>query len=151
MTEQKYRKNGTKTSSFGTPDGSIMILLNFIIAVSYTEFQISKNILYKENQIPQDKLNIIYCKSSECMSELPDSSIHLMITSPPYNVKKEYDEDLSLDEYRKLLQNVFKETYRVLVTGGRACINIANLGRKPYIPLHSFIIEDMLEIGFMMG
>ncbi len=38
----------------------------------------------------------------------------------------------------------------MLVTGGRACINIANLGRKPYIPLHSFIIEDMLEIGFLM-
>jgi site-specific DNA-methyltransferase (adenine-specific) len=45
---------------------------------------------------------------------------------------------------------VFKETYRVLVTGGRACINIANLGRKPYIPLHSYIIEDMLEFGFHM-
>lgn len=34
--------------------------------------------------------------------------------------------------------------------GGRACINIANLGRKPYIPLHSYIIKDMLEIGFLM-
>jgi DNA modification methylase len=37
-----------------------------------------------------------------------------------------------------------------LVTGGRACINIANLGRKPYIPLHAFVIESMLEIGFLM-
>jgi site-specific DNA-methyltransferase (adenine-specific) len=73
-----------------------------------------------------------------------------MITSPPYNVKKEYDEDLTLDEYRKLLRNVFQETHRILVTGGRACINVANLGRKPYIPLHSFIIEDMLDLGFLM-
>jgi site-specific DNA-methyltransferase (adenine-specific) len=73
-----------------------------------------------------------------------------MVTSPPYNVKKEYDEDLSLHEYRTLLRTVFKETYRVLVTGGRACINVANLGRKPYIPLHSYIIEDMLDIGFYM-
>jgi len=38
----------------------------------------------------------------------------------------------------------------VLVSGGRACINIANLGRKPYIPLHAFIIEDMLDLGFLM-
>jgi site-specific DNA-methyltransferase (adenine-specific) len=76
--------------------------------------------------------------------------MHLMITSPPYNVKKEYDEDLTLDEYRKLLRNVFQETHRILVTGGRACINVANLGRKPYIPLHSFIIEDMLDLGFLM-
>jgi len=84
------------------------------------------------------------------MSELPDSSVHLMVTSPPYNVGKEYDEDLTLDEYRRLLHQVLKETYRVLVSGGRACVNIANLGRKPYIPLHSFIIEEMLEIGFLM-
>jgi len=73
-----------------------------------------------------------------------------MVTSPPYNVGKDYDDNLSLDEYRELLKRVFKETYRVLVPGGRACINIANLGRKPYIPLHSFIIEDMHEIGFLM-
>jgi site-specific DNA-methyltransferase (adenine-specific) len=38
----------------------------------------------------------------------------------------------------------------VLVPGGRTCINIANLGRKPYIPLHTFIIEDMLDLGFLM-
>ncbi|HLA50158.1 MAG TPA: site-specific DNA-methyltransferase [Thermodesulfovibrionia bacterium] len=84
------------------------------------------------------------------MEEIPDYSVHLMITSPPYNVKKEYDEDLSLNEYRSLLKTVFEETYKKLVTGGRACINVANLGRKPYIPLHSYVIEDMLEIGFHM-
>jgi len=38
----------------------------------------------------------------------------------------------------------------VVVPGGRVCINIANLGRKPYIPLHAFIVEDMLELGFLM-
>jgi site-specific DNA-methyltransferase (adenine-specific) len=84
------------------------------------------------------------------MTEIPDHSVHLMITSPPYNVSKEYDEDLTLEEYSDLLKRVFAETYRVLVTGGRACINIANLGRKPYLPLHAFIIGDMLEIGFHM-
>jgi site-specific DNA-methyltransferase (adenine-specific) len=84
------------------------------------------------------------------MDELPDNSIHLMVTSPPYNVSKEYDDDLTLDEYRGLLRTVFQETYNKLISGGRACINVANLGRKPYIPLHSYIIEDMLQIGFLM-
>jgi site-specific DNA-methyltransferase (adenine-specific) len=84
------------------------------------------------------------------MEELPDCSVHLMITSPPYNVGKEYDENLSLEEYRSLLRKVFEETYRVLVPGGRACINVANLGRKPYLPLHTYIIEDMHDIGFLM-
>ena len=103
-----------------------------------------------ENSIPAENLDTVFCKSSESMTELPDSSIHGMITSPPYNVSKEYDEDLTLQEYRALLRRVMQETYRVLVVGGRACINVANVGRKPYLPLHAFIIEEMNGIGFSM-
>jgi site-specific DNA-methyltransferase (adenine-specific) len=84
------------------------------------------------------------------MKHLPDRSVHLMVTSPPYNVGKEYDKDLTLDEYRSFLGRVWAEVRRVLVPGGRACINVANLGRKPYIPLHAFILEDMLSLGFLM-
>jgi len=84
------------------------------------------------------------------MEELPDKSVHLMVTSPPYNVGKEYDKNLNLDEYRAFVKRVWSEVKRVLVPGGRACINIANLGSKPYIPLHVYIIEDMEELGFLM-
>ena len=73
-----------------------------------------------------------------------------MVTSPPYNVGKDYDEDFTLSEYIDFLSKVWKEVYRVLVPGGRVCINIANLGRKPYIPLHSFIIKSMTELGLLM-
>ena len=81
---------------------------------------------------------------------IPDESVHFMVTSPPYNVGKDYDEDLGLEEYRGLLRDVFGEVHRKLVVGGRACINVANLGRRPYIPLHSYIIEEMAEIGYLM-
>ena len=101
-----------------------------------------------DNQIPKQYLNTIHVHSSEHMQELPDSSVHLMVTSPPYNVGKEYDADLTVSEYRSLLRKVWEETYRVLVDGGRACINVANLGRKPYIPLNSLITTDMLDVGF---
>jgi site-specific DNA-methyltransferase (adenine-specific) len=84
------------------------------------------------------------------MDELPDRSVHLMVTSPPYNATKEYDEDLTLEEYRRLLKTIFTESFRKLVSGGRACINLANLGRKPYIALHSYVIQDMLDIGYLM-
>jgi site-specific DNA-methyltransferase (adenine-specific) len=147
---KKYRRNGTKTSPFGTPGRINHDSTEFYNSKLYEGQKIPEHIKFIENPISGENLDKIYCKSSEVMSEITDYSIHLMITSPPYNVKKEYDEDLSLNEYRTLLKTVFKETYRVLVTGGRACINVANLGRKPYIPLHSYIIEDMLEIGFLM-
>lgn len=84
------------------------------------------------------------------MLTLPDHCLHLMVTSPPYNVNKDYDADLSLQEYLELLEAVFRETYRVLVYGGRACVNIANLGRRPYIPLSAHISHLMLDIGFKM-
>jgi site-specific DNA-methyltransferase (adenine-specific) len=145
-----WRKSGTKTSSFGSPgrinhDSSI-----FYSSRLYEELPKEIKIKFVENTIPPQFLDKIFCKSSENMDELPDNSVHLMVTSPPYNVGKEYDRNLTLKEYREFLKKVWKEVFRVLVPGGRACINIANLGRKPYIPLHAFIVEDMTDLGFLM-
>ena len=143
-------KNGTTTSSFGSPGRINHDSSQFYNSRLYEGLITDEKIKHLENKIPQELLNKHFCHSSEKMSELPDNSVHLMITSPPYNVTKEYDDNLNLEEYLVLLKNVWKETYRVLVPGGRACINVANLGRKPYLPLHSYIIKDMHEIGFMM-
>jgi len=150
MSDKASKKQGTATSSFGTPgrvghDSSI-----FYKSRLYEGINKGNSVKFTENSIPENFRNQIFCKSSELMSELPDNSIHLMITSPPYNASKDYDDNLSLDEYLGLLKRVWQETHRVMVTGGRVCINIANLGRKPYIPLHSYIIEDMQNIGFLM-
>ena len=103
---------------------------------------------YVENT--PDRLDVIHCADARNMHHLPDNSVHLMITSPPYNVGKDYDDDLSLSEYRGLLSDVMKETYRVLVQGGRTCVNIANIGRTPYIPLHVDIMDIARECGFQM-
>ena len=144
------RKNGTKTSSFGTKGRINHDSSKFYNSRLYDGLAKPKKVEFLENKLHADTINNIFCKSSEKMEELPDNSIHLMITSPPYNVTKEYDDDLSLSEYLGLLNRVWKETFRALVPGGRACINVANLGRKPYIPLHSHIIEGMHDLGFLM-
>lgn len=151
MTEIVKKRKGTETSSFGTPGRSNHDSSKFYGSKMYDGLNNGNGVVeYRENPIKEENVNRIFCKSSEKMSELPNDSVHIMITSPPYNVGKDYDKNLSLEDYRKLLFNVFKETYRVLVPGGRACINIANLGRKPYLPLHSCIIEDMAKIGYLM-
>lgn len=144
------RKRGTKTSSFGSPGRINHDSTPFYTSKLYEGLPKEQKVKYVENPIPPQFLNRIFCKSSEKMEELPDNSVHLMVTSPPYNVGKEYDEDFTLEEYLSFLKTVWKEVYRVLVPGGRACINIANLGRKPYIPLHAFIAKDMFELGFLM-
>jgi site-specific DNA-methyltransferase (adenine-specific) len=143
-------KKGTQTSSFGSPGRISHDSTAFYASKLYESLPKEQKVEYVENAIEPQLLDRIFCKSSEMMDDLPDHSVHLMVTSPPYNVGKDYDENLTLEEYRAFLKRVWKEIRRVLVPGGRACINIANLGRKPYIPLHAFIIEDMLDLGFLM-
>ncbi len=140
----------TQTTSFGSVLRESHSSKKFYSSKLFENIKIPKDIEFKESKIIKENLNKFYCKSSENMDEIPDNSVHLMITSPPYNVGKEYDNDLTLDEYLDLLTTVFNETYKKLVTGGRACINIANLGRKPYIPIHAMVIEIMLDLGYLM-
>lgn len=101
-------------------------------------------------QVAPDHLGRVVLGDSRKLDFLPDASCHLVVTSPPYNAGKDYDPDLSLAEYRTLLQQVFGEVYRVLVPGGRLAVNIANLGRRPYIPLASYVALDLIELGFLM-
>ncbi|HCJ66032.1 MAG TPA: SAM-dependent methyltransferase [Elusimicrobia bacterium] len=143
-------KRGTKTSAFGSPGRINHDSTPFYTSRLYEGLPKEEIGKYTENPIPSEFLDKIFWKSSKKMEELPDNSVHLMVTSPPYNVGKEYDENLTLNEYRLFLKRVWNEVKRVLVLGGRICINIANLGRKPYIPLDAFIIEDMLDLGFLM-
>ena len=144
------KRKTTKTSAFGTPGRVGHDSSAFYAGKLYAGRPQGQDVPYSENPFPDGSLDRIFCRSAESMSELPDCSVHLMITSPPYNVGKEYDEDLSLEEYLAFLERVWKETCRVLVPGGRMCINVANLGRKPYIPLHAFVVEQVIRLGFLM-
>jgi DNA modification methylase len=153
------KSRSTQTSSFGSPGRTSHDASSFYNSKMYTGLDkqpaaqggnTAENPLLAENSLPPENINHIFCRSAERMAELPDRSVHLMVTSPPYNVGKDYDADLTLQEYLAFLRRVWGEVLRTLSPGGRACINIANLGRKPYIPLHAFIIEDMLALGFQM-
>ncbi len=97
----------------------------------------------------EDWADRVYCHTSEEMVHVPDSSVALAFTSPPYNTGKEYDDDLSLTAYLLLIARVAAEVYRVLVPGGRYVVNIANLGRKPYIPLHALFYFIHVQAGFL--
>ena len=142
-------RKGSRTSSFGVSKRESHDSSEFYARRLYDE-AIEEHPEFVKNEIGGELLDTVRCIDSRDMSLLPDDSVHLMVTSPPYNVGKDYDEDLGLEEYMRLLRNVCSEVHRKLVVGGRACVNVANLGRRPYVPLHSYIIAEMLEIGFLM-
>jgi DNA modification methylase len=98
---------------------------------------------------------------SRNMAELPDESVDLIITSPPYWHIKDYGVEnqigygQTLHEYLKDLYRVWLECYRVLKEGRRICVNIGDqfaravvYGRYKVIPLHSEVIAQMEKIGF---
>jgi DNA modification methylase len=147
MSKRKILKS-TSTSSFGSPGREGHDSSPFYNTRLYADQPQAESEAYMEN--PLAEVDVIFNQTSEVMDQLSDCSVHLMVTSPPYNVGKDYDEDLSLDEYLAFLRRVWKEVYRVLVPGGRACVNVANLGRKPYIPLNGLIAKEMTELGFLM-
>ncbi len=86
----------------------------------------------------------------EMMRKIPNDSIHFAITSPPYNVGKDYDnhnDKMSHEKYLEWLNKVWIETKRVLVNGGRFAINIAPTGIRDFVPIHHDYIEQMKKIG----
>lgn len=98
---------------------------------------------------------------SRKMIELKDSSIDLVVTSPPYWHIKNYGVEgqigygQSLHEYLKSLYIVWKECFRVLKPGTRLCINIGDqflrgiiYGKYKVAPLHSELIVQCEKIGF---
>ncbi|RLI84763.1 site-specific DNA-methyltransferase [Archaeoglobales archaeon] len=73
-------------------------------------------------KLPVNK--IIHGDCVKVLNLLPKGSIDLVVTSPPYNVGKEYEEDLTEEEYVKFLTDVFKGLKRVLKPDGRICWNV---------------------------
>lgn len=98
---------------------------------------------------------------SRKMSLIPDESVQLIVTSPPYWQLKDYGADKQIgfnDSYEEYINNlnlVWSECFRVLEPGCRLCINIGDqfarsvyYGRYKVIPIHSEIIRFCEEVGF---
>jgi DNA modification methylase len=105
---------------------------------------------------PEKGLDKMIQGDARSMTEVPDSSVALVVTSPPYFVGKDYEVALGRGgapatylEYLKLLRDVFAECVRTLEPGGRMAVNVANLGRRPYRSLSSDvtrILQDDLRL-----
>lgn len=87
------------------------------------------------------------------LAALPAESVHVAITSPPYNLEKDYehhDDDLDYTKYLDWMREVWEATLRVLVTGGRLCINIGENKRQNITyPTFSAFINQCVDLGML--
>ena len=106
-------------------------------------------------QIPiKSLLNKIVCGDAlEAMRCLPDACVHLVITSPPYNLAKDYDEhsdDLDYGQYLEWMGRIWAEAERLLVQGGRICVNIGENKRQNITcPTYSAFIQQFVDLGML--
>ena len=138
---RRYER-GTATSNFGVGGRESHDASGF-----YSRFQpkdLSTDETLAEPFVLEDPF---VCGDSRAM-DLPDNSVALVVTSPPYFAGKEYEEALgqgaipaTYAAYLELLNDVFRECQRVLEPGGRIAVNVANLGRKPYRSLAADVIR----------
>ncbi|NNN21156.1 MAG: site-specific DNA-methyltransferase [Acidimicrobiales bacterium] len=143
-------KKGTSTSNFGVSKRE-----SHDSSLFYSRF--SPPEISRDSQInPCKPTDVIKCQDSRDLSFIPDNSIALVVTSPPYFVGKEYELAMGTGHipstylaYLEMLRDVFAQCAKKLEPGGRIAINVANLGRKPFRSLSgdiTTIVQDELHL-----
>jgi len=141
---------GTSTSSFGVGKRESHDSTDF-----YARFA-APEISDADDLGSPGELDVIHVGDARDMSAVPDASVALVVTSPPYFAGKEYETALGEGhvpgdyiDYLTMLREVLAECVRTLEPGGRIAVNVANLGRRPYRSLAAdvtTILQDDLRL-----
>ncbi|HEX7444045.1 MAG TPA: site-specific DNA-methyltransferase [Acidimicrobiales bacterium] len=96
-------------------------------------------------------------RDMDAHGSVADSSVALVVTSPPYFAGKEYEQAMGVGhvpadfaDYLDMLRDVFAQCFAKLEPGGRIAVNVANLGRKPYRSLSADIVTLLEGLGFLL-
>jgi site-specific DNA-methyltransferase (adenine-specific) len=141
---------GTSTSSFGVGKRESHDSTDF-----YARFA-APEISDDDTLGEPGELDVIHVGDARDMAEVPDASVALVVTSPPYFAGKEFETALGEGhvpgdylDYLTMLRDVLAECARTLEPGGRLAVNVANLGRRPYRSLAAdvtSILQDDLRL-----
>ena len=151
MNDRRARE-GTSTSEFGVSRRENHDSTSF-----YERFP-APTVLDDDTVVVPPRRDEIITGDARDLSAVPDNSIALVVTSPPYFAGKAYETELgegavpaSYLEYLEMLRDVFAECWRVLEPGGRIAVNVANLGRKPFRSLANDVTTILQnDLGFLL-
>ena len=145
MNRPERRRESTSTSNFGVGRRE-----GHDSSAFYSRFPVPE-ISEDEKVVPPACIDQLWEGDARAMDrygQIADSSVALVVTSPPYFAGKEYEEALgeghipaSYIDYLDMLTEVFEQCINKLEPGGRIAVNVANLGRKPYRSLSADVID----------
>lgn len=148
------RRLATATSGFGSGKRESHDSTSF-----YERF-ISPVVSVDEGVAPPVVIDRLFCGDARDMTDdqVANSSVALVVTSPPYFAGKEYETDLaaghvpsSYVDYLQMLHDVLSACLAKLEPGGRMAVNVANLGRKPYRSLSGDVISILQDdLGMLL-
>lgn len=88
---------------------------------------------------------------NDFVSTLPDASVKLIITSPPYNLGKEYEDEVSIEKYLALQRETIEKLYRVLRSDGSICWQVGNyINKGEVFPLDIYYYPIFKELGYKL-
>ena len=149
------QRKKTITSNFGVSTRESHDSTPFYERFRAPELSSDETVLHPAQVVIDDPF---VCGDARHMDAVPNGSVALVVTSPPYFAGKQYEEELERDgvpssylEYLDMLRDVFAECVRVLEPGGRIAVNVANLGRKPYRSLSADVIRILEhDLGLLL-
>ncbi|MYI20188.1 MAG: site-specific DNA-methyltransferase [Acidimicrobiia bacterium] len=145
MSRPERRRTSTATSNFGVGRRE-----GHDSSAFYSRFPVPE--ISEDSEVIHpacvDRLWVGDARDMDRHGDIADSSVALVVTSPPYYAGKEYEEAIgeghipaSYIDYLEMLHDVFAECVRKLEPGGRIAVNVANLGRRPYRSLSADVID----------
>ncbi|HQG97254.1 MAG TPA: site-specific DNA-methyltransferase [Thermotogota bacterium] len=85
------------------------------------------------------------------LGTIPEETVQLVVTSPPYNIGKEYEEKSSLSAYYQSQKRVIEECYRVLKPEGSICWQVGNyVDNGEILPLDIFLYPIFQELNLQL-
>lgn len=110
-----------------------------------------KKILKTDTYHDQCDVLLSLSDANDFIKTIPDESIDLLVTSPPYNIGKVYEDRQKLDQYLEAIQPVISESYRILKKTGSLCWQVGNYVEKGEVyPLDIFFYDKFKDLGYKL-
>lgn len=111
----------------------------------------SNKLAIASNFSPKESAVVFRGDCQKLLSGIPDKTVQLVVTSPPYNIGKQYEKRLKLDQYIEQQANVIRECVRVLRDTGSICWQVGNyVDKGSIIPLDTALYPIFQSLGLKM-